>query len=113
MKFIGSLYLQLLPALLVLMEHANLCLADFLFEIQVLSITTSNASDCGGDDSTPVCETYLSIFCLREGRNFTSNNTADCPLGTANRTYFFSYEIAPIRYIVSEQPWTVGYNNQF
>ena len=85
----------------------NQCLADFIFEIEVVSITTSNASDCGGDDSTPECETYLSIFCLREGRNTSSSDKADCPLGVAGRTYYYSYETA-IRNIVSDQPWTVS-----
>ena len=93
-------------ALLVLITSQTL--AEFVFEIQVFSITTSNTTDCGADESTPDCETYLSIFCLREGRNTTSTDMTDCPLGFANRTYVYYYEPLPTRYIISNQPWTVS-----
>ena len=83
-------------------------LAEFVLEIQVFSITTNNTTDCGADESTPDCETYLSIFCLREQRNITSTSTTDCPLGFANRTYYYYYEPLPTRYIISDQPWTVS-----
>ena len=88
----------------------NQSLAEFVLEIQVFTVMTSNTTDCGADESTPDCETYLSIFCLREGRNTTSSNAADCPLGFANRTYYYYYEPLPTRYIVSDQPWTVSLN---
>ena len=96
-------------SLLILASALSLCQAAFMFEIKVHSITTSNTSDCGGDDSTPECETYLSTFCLREGRSTMSSNVADCPLGVANRTYSMYYIYEPvIRNIVSEHPWTVS-----
>ena len=83
-------------------------LAEFVLEIQVFSIMISNTTDCRVDESTPDCETYLSIFCLREQRNTTSTSTIDCPLGFANRTYYYYYEPRPTRYIISDQPWTVS-----
>lgn len=92
-------------ALLVLTTSQSL--AEFVFEIQVFSIMTSNTTDCGADESTPSCETYLSVFCLREERNITSSNTTDCPLGFANRTYYY-YEPLPTRYVISNEPWRVS-----
>lgn len=92
---------------LLVMTTSN-SLAEFVLEIQVFSITTSNTTNCGADESTPDCETYLSIFCLREGRSTTSSDTTDCPLGFANRTYYYYYEPLPTRYIISDQPWTVS-----
>lgn len=98
---------SILVALLVLLSIKR-SLAEFVLEIQVFSIMTDNTTDCGEDESTPDCETYLSIFCLREGRKTTSTNTTDCPLGFANRTYYSYYEPLPTRYIISDQPWTVS-----
>ena len=103
MKLLGGFYL-LTPVLFLVVTHGRLCLADFVFEIQVLSITTSELSDCGGDDYTSRCETYLSFYCLREGRDTTSNSTADCPLGY----YDYDNELLPTMYIVSDHPWPVG-----
>ena len=95
-----------LVTLVLLLQLTKQSLAEFVFEIQVLSVTTSNRTDCGSDESTPDCETYLSVFCLREGRNTTSNDLADCPLGLTNGASY--YEPLPIRYIISDQPWTVS-----
>ena len=103
-----SSMISIVIALLVLTTSQSL--AEFVFEIQVFSIMTSNTTDCGTDESTPDCETYLSVFCLREGRNTTSSNTTDCPLGFANRTYYY-YEPLPTRYVISDQAWGVSEHN--
>ena len=101
--------MKIILSLLILTLVLYHCQADFMLEILVESITTSNSTNCGRDEYTPECETYLSTFCLREGRNSTSSDVADCPLGVASRTYYYctSYEPA-VRTIVSEQRWTVS-----
>lgn len=104
LKF-GSMIITTVALLLLITSSS---LAEFVLEIQVFSIMTNNTTNCGADESTPDCETYLSIFCLRGGRNTTSSDTTDCPLGFANRTYYYYYEPLPTRYIISDQPWTVS-----
>ena len=74
-----------------------------MLEYEIVSIIT-HVTNCGEDESSPECETYLSDFCLREGRNTLSNDTSDCPLGFGN-----SLDQYPaIREIMSQQPWTVS-----
>lgn len=74
-----------------------------MLEYEIVSIIT-HVTNCGEDESTPECETYLSDFCLREGRNTLSNDTSDCPLGFGN-----SLDQYPAtREIMSQQPWTVS-----
>jgi hypothetical protein len=106
LKFGSIINVTVHVALLVLI--INQSLAEFVLEIQIFSIMTNNTTDCGADESTPDCETYLSIFCLREQRITTSSNATDCPLGFANRTYYYYYDPLPTRYIISDQPWMVS-----
>ena len=94
----------LIPLALVLMENKGL--ANFVLEYEIISIST-HVHNCGGDESTSECETFLSDFCLREGRNTLSNDTSDCPLGFGSAVYYG--ENFPImREIMSEESWTVS-----
>ena len=104
-----KLVLQVVFFMLIISQ----ALAEFVFEIQVFSIRTSRNADCSADDSTPQCETYLSIFCLRElNTTFYSTELEDCSFGSANGTLVYYYETLPLtRYIVSDQPWPVSNNN--
>ena len=79
--------------------------ADFTLTLSVTGHSTSGT--CFGDDLTGSCETFLSIFCLRDPRQTTSTSTSDCPLGVNHQ------QIGPdrnngVRTIFSSQPWPVS-----
>ena len=80
-------------------------LAHFVFEYEILSVIT-RVTNCGGDEGSPACETYLSDFCLREGRATLSNDTLDCPLGVGS-TIVYKEPYPTARIITSEHPWMV------
>lgn len=94
----------LLLILLVLLFKIQKTLVHFVLEYEIVFIVTHVTICHGGDESTPECETYLSDFCLREGRDKWSNDASDCPLGFRS-----SVDQHPaIREILSQQPWTVS-----
>ena len=82
-------------------------LAHFVLEYEIISVTT-HVTGCGADESTLQCETYLSHFCLREGRGTLSNDTLDCPLGFGS-TIAFGENYPAVREITSNRPWTVSH----
>ena len=67
-------------ALLILVQ-LWLSTSQFVFELEVNldSVTVNGNCDTRLNSG---CETYFSVFCLREGREGSqSTNTEDCPLG--------------------------------
>ena len=70
--------------LLCLLYSLRLSLSQFVFEFILHAVTTHG--ECTGIDISelrdPECETYLFIFCLREGRDSKSTDDSDCPLGS-------------------------------
>ena len=93
----------LLTLLVVLLFKTQKIQAHFVLEYEIVSIIT-HAVNCGEDESTPECETYLSNICLREGRSTLSNDTSDCPLGFGS----IVDQYPATREIMSQQPWTVS-----
>ena len=59
------------------------------------------------------CETYFSVFCLREGRGSSqSTNENDCPLGKNTERFNAYRENQPdniVRRIASQKPWPVKF----
>ena len=65
---------------------AQICphMSQFVFELEVDLHSVMANIDCDLPSSLDgsQCETYFSVFCLREGREGSqSTNTEDCPLG--------------------------------
>ena len=77
--------------------------AAFTFVLQINRHTTSGSCDTFVN---PSCETYFSLFCLRESRADRSNNTEDCPLGAYRQR--FSQASGSIT-IQSSAEWKVMY----
>ena len=80
--------------------------SGFVFEFGLHSVSTMANVNCDR------CETYLSIFCLREGRSTQSEIEDDCPLGSSGRTNVNDVFTLPLmRRILSQKPWTVSNSN--
>ena len=79
--------------------------ADFTLTLSVTGHSTSG--NCFGDDLTGPCETFLSIFCLRDPRQTSSTSTSDCPLGV-NHQQIGPDRNSGVRTISSTQPWPVS-----
>ena len=93
---------------LLTLAQVWLSMSQFVFELEVdqNSIATNVNCDSAGFSE---CETYFSVFCLREGRGDSqSTSEEDCPLGR-NTTRMNAYlENQPnTRRITSQLPWPV------
>ena len=96
---------------MILLILARLSTSQFVFEMEVdLDYVTADV-DC--DTGIPVfsreCETYFSVFCLREGREDTqSTSDEDCPLGiNTDRMNAYFENQTNTRIIESQSPWPV------
>ena len=70
--------MRFLLSLLSLIYVLHITEAAFTFVLQINSHRTSGSCDTIFNSN---CETYFSLFCLRETRTVRSTNTGDCPLG--------------------------------
>ena len=103
--------IQVLISLVV--AHTRLSTSQFVFELEVnlQSVTTNGNCDLDETNLDDIfCETYFSLFCLREGRGDSqSTNEEDCPLGR-NTTRVITYlgnQPSAQRIITSQKPWPV------
>ena len=104
----GSTKFPFFLILLVLAFKTQKTQAHFVLKYVIISITTqAHVTNSVGDESTPQCKSYLSNFCLREGRNTSSNDASDCPLGFGS-SIDRRVEYQVMREIMSQQPRTVS-----
>ena len=103
-----SLRIQVLT--LLILAQVWLSMPRFVFELRVKtnSVTTKSVCDYRGISE---CETYFSVFCLREGRvSSQSTDENDCPLGRNTERFNAYLGNQPnniVRRIASQRPWPV------
>ena len=94
--------------LVCLLYSLQLSLSQFVFEFTLHTVTTYG--ECTGifEGRHHECETYLHIFCLREGRGIKSTDDSDCPLGSIEEIDPEDIRLPTSRQILSGRSWPVS-----
>jgi hypothetical protein len=87
----------------VALSAAQLASANFIFQFELSDVVTHVNCEKAFDEYSSVCETYLSIFCLR-----LQSETSGCSLGSSGQYGPDKFNFPITRQISSTSPWPVS-----